>query len=433
MFVRRTVSPVVCLTSLLCLTAISARCSAAGDTAAGDTATAPAVAPGAVSASVALKDVARGLESPTFAVRAAASERLANAQGPVVPLMWGFAKDGNLEAAIRAVGVLEAIYVSAEAKGDPAAVDAAEFALDELTRVGRPSVADRADVVLESHYDIRERRAVAAIERFHGVAKFGPPGELSNGWNARFNQIPPAVDRSGDSSKEKAELNVVIIGPKWTGGDEGLRQIARLTRLTGPFHKLYRIQGCPVSDEGITGLRTALPGLEIEVRGAAKLGITYAGAPGSDRGCVIQDVQEGESAANAGLHSQDRIIRFGNHEIDDFYTLVDLLRELQAGPDRRDLDRTRREPAQSPHHAHRLGLSRTDGLGDRACQTSRRLHAGGIPTAAPSAPEKAAGMKPTARLASSREVVDRAAATAGVRESFLTGRTSLPLRLSGPC
>jgi hypothetical protein len=326
MFVRRTVSPVVCLTSLVCLTAISARCSAAGDTA-----TAPAGSAEPVSASVALKDVARSLESPAFAVREAASERLANGQGPAVPLMLGVAKDGNLEAAVRAVGILEAIYVSAEAKGDPAAVDAAEFALDELTRVGRPSVADRADVVLESHYDIRERRAVAAIERFHGVAKFGPPGELGNGWNARFNQIPPAIDRAGDSSKERAELTLVIIGPKWTGGDEGLKQVARLKRLTGPLHKLYRIQGCPATDEGIARLRSAIPGLEIEVRGAAKLGITYAGAPGSDRGCIIQDVQEGESAANAGLRPQDRIIRFGGHEIDDFYVLVDLLRSYKPG------------------------------------------------------------------------------------------------------
>ncbi len=260
MFVRRTVSPVVCLTSLVCLTAISAPCSAAGDTAAGNTATAPAGAAEAVSASVALKDVARGLESPAFAVREAASERLASGEGPAVPLMLGVAKDGNLEAAVRAVGILEAIYISAETKGDPAAADAAELALDELTRVGRPSVADRADVVLESHYDIREHRAVAAIERFHGVVKYGPASEFANGWNARFNQIPPAIDRSGDSSKEKAELNVVIIGPKWTGGDEGLKQIARLTRLTGPIHKLYRIQGCPVSDEGIARLRAATPG-----------------------------------------------------------------------------------------------------------------------------------------------------------------------------
>jgi hypothetical protein len=331
MFVRRTVSPVVCLTALVCLTAISTRCAAAGDKAAGDTVTAPAAAPGAVSASVALKEVALGLESPSFAVREAASERLTNGQSPAVPLMLGVAKDGNLEAAVRAVGILEAIYISAEAKGDPAAVDAAELALEELTRVGRPSVADRADVVIESHYDIREHRAVAVIEQFHGVAKYGPANELANGWNARFNQIPPAIDRSGDSSKEKAELNVVIIGPKWTGGDEGLKQIARLTRLTGQVHKLYRIQGCPVTDEGIARLRAALPGLEIEVRGAAKLGITYAGAPGSDRGCIIQEVQEGESAANAGLHPQDRIVRFGNHEIDGFYSLVDLLRSYKPG------------------------------------------------------------------------------------------------------
>ena len=180
---------------------------------------------------VALNEVARGLESPAFAVRETASERLANAQAPAVPVLLAVAKEGNLEAAVRAVGILEAIYVSAEVKGDGAAVDGAEFALDELTRTGRPSVADRADIVLESHYDIRERRAIAEIERFHGVPKFGRPGETSNAWNQRLNPAAAAVDRSGDASKEKGELTFLIIGPKWTGGDEGLKQVARLKRL----------------------------------------------------------------------------------------------------------------------------------------------------------------------------------------------------------
>jgi hypothetical protein len=326
MFVRRTVSPVVCLTSLLCLTAFSPRSHAAGEAV-----PAASASPAVASAVVALKDVALGLESPAFAVREAASVRLASAQGPAVPVMLNVAKEGNLEAAVRAVGILEAIYVSGEAKGDTSAVDAAELALDELARVGRPSVADRADIVLDSHYDIRERRAVAEIERLHGVAKFGPISELGNGWNPRFNQVPPAVDRSGDSSKDRAELTLVIIGPKWTGGDEGLKQIARLKRLTGPLHKLYRIQGCPVSDDAISRLRFAIPGLEIEVRSAAKLGITCAGGPPAEKGCTIQEVQEGEAAANAGLRPQDRIVRFGDHEIDDFYSLVELLRSYKPG------------------------------------------------------------------------------------------------------
>jgi hypothetical protein len=314
MFVRRTVSPATYLTSLLVLSAISAAHCLADDGA-------------TVSPSVALREMARGLESPAFKVREATSERLINAQAPAVPVLLAVAREGNLEAAVRSVGILEAIYVSGDVKADGAAIDGAEFGLEELTLSGRPSVADRADIALESHYDIRERRAVAEIERFHGVAKYGPIDELGNNWNQRINPAQPPVDRTGDASKDKGELTLLIVGPKWTGGDEGLKQVARLKRL----HVLYHIQGCPVSDEAITRLRSAIPGLEIQVRGAAKLGITHVGSMGAEKGCIVDRVQEGEAAANAGLRSQDRIVRFGDHEVDDFYALVDLLHNYKPG------------------------------------------------------------------------------------------------------
>jgi len=275
-----------------------------------------------------LNEAARGLESPLFAVRESASQRLVDAQSPAVPVLLSVAKEENLEAAVRAIGILEAIYVSGDVKGDVATIDGAEFALDELTRSGRPSVADRAEVVLESHYDIRERRAVAEIERLHGRPVFGELGAVPNGWNGRRHPAPPAVDRSGDPSKEKGELTCLIVGPKWTGADEGLKHVARLKRL----RLLYRIQGCPVSDEGIGRLRAAIPGLNVEERGAAKLGISHSGPPaGEGGGCVIHETQEGEAASNAGLRPQDRIVQFGSHRVDDFSTLIKLLRSYKPG------------------------------------------------------------------------------------------------------
>jgi hypothetical protein len=275
-----------------------------------------------------LNEAARGLESPQFAVRESASQRLVDAQAPAVTVLLTVAKEENLEAAVRAIGILEAIYVSGDVKNDVAAIDGAEFALDELTRTGRPSVADRAEVVLESHYDIRERRAVAEIERLHGRPIFGELGASPNGWNPRRHLAPPAVDRSGDPSKDKGELTCLIVGPKWTGSDEGLKHVARLKRL----RLLYRIQGCPVSNEGIGRLRAAIPGIDVQERGAAKLGITNGGSPvGEGGGCVIHDIQEGEAASNAGLHPQDRIVQFGSHRVDDFFALIELLRSYKPG------------------------------------------------------------------------------------------------------
>jgi hypothetical protein len=320
--VRRTVSAISCLTSLLFFSSVSAGICIAGGPA-------PSAAGPPAATIAALNETARGLESPVFAVRESASQRLVDAQAPAVPVLSTVAKEGNLEAAVRAVGILEAIYVSADAKEDVAAIDGAEFALDELTRSGRPSIADRADIVLESHYDIRERRAVAEIERFHGRPVFGSPGDSPNAWNPNPRRIPAplAVDRSGDSAKDRGELIWLIVGPKWTGGDEGLKQVARLKRL----RMLYRIQGSPVSDEGIARLRAAIPGLEVTVRGAAKLGITNGGSLGEGRGCVIHETQDGEAAANAGLRPQDRIVRFAGHPVENFFALIDLLHNYKPG------------------------------------------------------------------------------------------------------
>jgi PDZ domain len=314
MSVRRIVLPAVCAASTIVFWAIPGAVRAAEND--------PAAA-----LKVALREVARGLESPAFNTREATSEQLISAHASAVPVMLAVANEGNLEAAVRAVGILEAIYIAGDAKDQGTTVDEAERALDELSRTGRPSVAERADLILESHYDIRERRVVAEIQRFHGVPKYGQPGEIGVGWNPRFNPAPAPMDRAAGGSKDKGDLTWVILGPKWTGGDEGLKQVARLKRL----QTVYRIQGCPVSDEAVVRLRAAIPGVRIEARGAAKLGITHAGTLVNDKGCVITEIQEGEAAANAGLRPQDRILRFGDHEVEDFYGLVDLLRNYRPG------------------------------------------------------------------------------------------------------
>src|SRR5262249_53186209 len=128
MSVRRILIPAVSAAGSIFFLAIPSAATAAGNDVAS-------------TVQIALKELARGLESPTFSIRESTSERLINAQASAVPVTLAIAKEGNLEAAVRAVGILEAIYISADAKTDGSTVDGAEFALDELARNGRPSVA----------------------------------------------------------------------------------------------------------------------------------------------------------------------------------------------------------------------------------------------------------------------------------------------------
>jgi S1-C subfamily serine protease len=125
-------------------------------------------------------------------------------------------------------------------------------------------------------------------------------------------------------------LTMVIIGPKWTGGDEGLKQVARLKKL----HSLYRIEGQQVTDDGVLRLRAALPGLEIQVRAAAKLGIEHRPDVigfGVEQGCKIEAVKPGEAAANAGLRTSDVILQFAGQTVNNFDSLVEILRHYNPG------------------------------------------------------------------------------------------------------
>ncbi len=280
------------------------------------------------SGSVPVSELARELDSPVFAEREAAARALFAAQGRALAVLLATAKEGSLEAGVRLVDLLESIYIAADAQKDGATVDAAETALDELARSAPPPVADRAEATLEAEYDIRERRALAAIEQFHGVPDFGPIDEIRNLRMRRLNPAARPVERRTDAAIEHRELRLLIIGPKWTGGDAGLKQVARLKRLK----MLYRIEGAPVSDAGIARLRAALPGLEIEVRGAAKLGVGSGGlfAP-TERGCLIGEVNKGEAAANAGLQRGDLILEFGGQPVENFAALITLLRRYKPG------------------------------------------------------------------------------------------------------
>jgi hypothetical protein len=296
-------------------------------------ASAPSTAPpeGAVA------DLVAGLESPQFEVRDAASRRLAALKQPAIAGLTAAAKTRSLDAAVRAVGVLETIFVLADEAGDPAALDAAESALEDLSRSERASIATRAESVLDAHYEICERRAIAQIEHFNGVVHFDDTADSITGWarkrNAILAPLPKAPERNPKTKgvpralrgvpRPQGELMFALIGPKWAGGDEGLQQIARLKRL----RQLYWVEGAPVSSAAILRLRSQLPGLEIETRGAAKLGIRPASMFLADeKGCRIGRIDENEAAENAGLQVNDLIVQFGGQPVEGFNALVEMLR-----------------------------------------------------------------------------------------------------------
>lgn len=194
--------------------------------------------------------------------------------------------------------------------------DAAEAALEQLTLSTNRSVASRAAAALERNYDIREKRALAEIQKLGGAIDYMPQAGRARG-------VPQAAPNPATQS----DFYFIRIDRDWTGGDQGLEQIKRLSKL----NTLYVIDGADISTEAIEGLEAALPDLNVQFRGEAFLGISGHPNQVGGLGCLIDKVSEGGAAERAGIRPGDMIINFGGQRVTDFVTLIKVIRTHKAG------------------------------------------------------------------------------------------------------
>jgi hypothetical protein len=250
------------------------------------------------------------LDSEDFKTRANATQKLSELGRDVIEPVSRAAATGSLEVVARAMTVLEKIYRN----GDDETIDAVEAALEQLSTTPHQSVSGRAEIVLAKCYPVRERRALAEIRRAGGV--FMRQDQASN----RENIVT-----------ETAGLDyfrlVLHIGDSWKGGDEGLKHVKRLSRLQAIR---YVPNASGVSREAIRNLVTSMPELNVHERGAAMLGLM--GQPSQvPRGCEVVTVAQGSPAEEAKLEQGDVIIRFDDKPVNDFDSLVEMIKTKKPG------------------------------------------------------------------------------------------------------
>ncbi|WP_417387983.1 PDZ domain-containing protein [Gimesia sp.] len=275
------------------------------------------------------------LESDDFQTRQQATQKLPEYGEQIIPPLLKVTQGDSLEAAVRAILVIEQVYIQGKEKS----VGQAEDALEQLAHARNPSVAIRAEEAIDRHADIREKRAVREITKLGGKVIF---------WTAEDIARTP-----GASTREPGQVRYIVLGEKWwsgnekapavteTGGKEkkaaeptganerGLRFIKRIRNL----ETLYMIKGNTIPELAMDDLMKALPSTRFQTRDSdAMLGISssQAGAVETD-GCLVGDVSEGLAAAKAGIQSGDRIVQFGDHKVDSFNSLVDLIGKKEAG------------------------------------------------------------------------------------------------------
>lgn len=261
-------------------------------------------------ARVPVAQLVRDLESPEFAVRRRATQALIEYGDDAIPALAKAAKTAGPETAARAVIVLERLYSDLQA--DEATVDAAETALESL-RESKVAVASRMSTqALTDNQDLRERRAVAAIQRLGGIVEYLPD---------QFQQQFP--NGSG------RQINFILIGRKWRGGDDGLKYVKRLSSV----RNLYVTQSKkfqPVSKKAIAALQRDVPNISIQKRGMACLGVSGS-MNGGGAGCYVTLVKPDSAAAKANIRPGDMIVEFAGKQVRDFQTLVDRIADHDPG------------------------------------------------------------------------------------------------------
>jgi hypothetical protein len=247
----------------------------------------------------------RELEHPEYAVRARATKALADAGAKALEPLTAALSSESLELRMRVVHLLGQIY----SQGDEATFEQAESVLEKVRSVASGSLSDHAAQVLTSHFEIRQKFAADRIRKMGGSIQYRP-------------EIPGAETGEDDElDGQKAEnriVDAVVVGQEWTGGDEGLKQIRRLSKL----RVVYRISKAPVSDAAIEALQNDMPHVAIESRGPAYFGITPSSHP---RGCVIVRLAPGSAADKAGIQLNDLITHFDGKPVENSDIFIDLI------------------------------------------------------------------------------------------------------------
>ncbi len=106
-----------------------------------------------------------------------------------------------------------------------------------------------------------------------------------------------------------------------------MKQLLRLYHI--PILRIYRTKLAQVSDEAVDAIVTEMGNVnEIQERGEGYLGISAAAQAA---GCTVSSVAEDSGAAKAGLREGDVILKFGEHDVESFQGLIELLSDKVPG------------------------------------------------------------------------------------------------------
>lgn len=236
-----------------------------------------------------------------MSVRDAAVQQLEQAGAAAIEPVTNAALGDDAEASVRAVLVLDSLELSENA----AVWEAADDALLRIKVEGKPAIARRAQEALNRHSPIRQRRAIAAIEKFEGqIGALIMP--LPLGFRGTRANGPPHA----------------IIDRHWKGGDAGFKYLGHVESL----ESIFLLRGHPISKERLAAFRREHPQLSIAERGAAYLGVSSGLHP---MGCYLSTFADESPAKTSGLQEGDIVVSIGGFQVQSPDDLIAAVAEFQ--------------------------------------------------------------------------------------------------------
>lgn len=251
----------------------------------------------------------RDLNAPEFAKREAATRQLIAVGSDAAELLVKGAQSASLETTCRISTILHSWYTS----GKEELVEPAETAFEQLTQSKNRHIAVRSFAILDQYkLTIRQDRALAAIQKLGGQVKY----------------LEARTQLRGPSEPEF----MIMLGSKWTGGDEGLKYVRRLFGISALYlthdRKTLKLTTPGITEEGLAALQREMPQLRVQYRGSAFVGITQDPRAAI---CRVYNIEPNSPADLAKLERGDVITHFNGQPVVDFDALIDFIKDKQPG------------------------------------------------------------------------------------------------------
>jgi hypothetical protein len=255
------------------------------------------------------------LGSPDFRTREEALRQLMAAGSSAIEPLTKAAQAQDLEVSYRAMRVLQSLLE----QEDLSTQQRAAGALESLSTGDNYATAELAADALALYHLTQQDRALECLRRLGAtVSEIGFGDELQIVLDSQWH------GKSADLAllKQAPRLNHLrILYVKID--DEALKTLAELTQLD--FIELY---GTGVSEESAAALAQSLPGVKIDRRNGAMLGV---GPSLASIGCTIGTVVPGSAAMAADFRLDDEILSIDGHPVQRFEELTSLIGAKNVG------------------------------------------------------------------------------------------------------